>query len=599
MERQLFARFRFGLYLISLLLSACGGGGSNGGSSGGGSNALSVAASPASVSVSAAVNATPPVPAQINILTVNLPSSAAYIGGRYSNHGVSSVETGWNTSGAPIVDIIFRPPASLSPGTYNDQVEVQFCSDSMCANVISGSTLTIPVSYQVLAIAAGNMPSVSFSQTQVTYQGLKIDFSPPPQIDIAIALANFGVQPYFTVDNGGSAVASAFAYSQSLNSGTLTINLAAPGSVPAGSNTVPLKITACLDLNCVTPVPGSPFTVSVTYLVGNTITVAGPQGYALQALLLPNRAIRADPVHRQIYVELPVDLNGIAHVAALDPTTMLLGPPEALNANGTGAMAVSDDGQYLYVGIIDGTVQRFQLPSLTPDVVIPMGSDANGNKLDALDIAVAPGMPHTIAVAQSLSEYTGGVNASGTVAIFDDAVQRIGTTPSAAVGTQVDYLSWGSDAATLFGTSHERTGLFTMSVDPQGISASQNQGSFPGTRMHFANAHLYLDGGQIIDPTTAQYTFALGIYAPLYGVLPNTGTGKLFVSNTASGPVGPPNLHALDPASYTPIADLQMPNLIMGQSDWILLNGAGLPAPVMVVDSGTYLVFITGGFVSP
>jgi hypothetical protein len=573
------------------MLSACGGGG--------GSNTLSVAASPASVSVSAAVNAAQPTNAQINILTANLPSSAAYIGGHYSKHGISSVDAGWNASGAPVVDIVFMPPASLSPGTYNDQVEVQFCSDSACANVISGTTVTIPVSYQVLPIAAGDMPSVSFSQTQVTYQGLQIDVLPPPQIDIAIALAHFGVQPYFTVDNGGSAIASAFAYSQSLNSGTLSINLAAPASVPAGSTAVPLKITACLDLNCVTPVPGSPFTVNVTYLVGNTITVAGAQGYTLQALLLPNRAIRPDPVHGQIYVELPVDFNGVAHIAALDPTTMVLGPPAALNANGTGAMIVSDDGQYLYVGVIDGTVQRFRLPSLVPDVTIPMGNDAKGNKLYAIDIAVAPGMPHTIAVAQSLSEYTGGVNASGSVAIFDDAVPRTSPAPSAAVGTQVDYLSWGSDAATLFGTSHERTGLFTMSVNSQGIGVSQNQGSFSGTRMHFANALLYLDGGQIIDPTTAQYTFALSIYSPLYGVLPNTGTAKLFVSNTASGPAGPPNLHALDHASYTPIADLQMPNFIMGQSDWMLLSGGGLPAPVMVVDSGTYLIFIMGGFVSP
>jgi hypothetical protein len=259
MERLLFARFRFSLCLISLLLSACGGGGGGGG--GGGSNTLSVAASPASVSVSAAVNADQPTNAQINILTANLPSSAAYIAGRYSNHGISSVDAGWNSSGAPVVDIVFRPPASLSPGAYNDQVKVQFCSDSACANVISGTTVTIPVSYQVLPIAAGDMPSVSFSQTQVTYQGLQIDFSPPPQINIAIALAHFGVQPYFTVDNGGSAIANAFAYSQSLNSGTLSINLAAPASVPAGSTTVPLKITACLDLNCVTPVPGSPFTV--------------------------------------------------------------------------------------------------------------------------------------------------------------------------------------------------------------------------------------------------------------------------------------------------------------------------------------------------
>jgi hypothetical protein len=82
-------------------------------------------------------------------------------------------------------------------------------------------------------------------------------------------------------------------------------------------------------------------------------------------------------------------------------------------------------------------------------------------------------------------------------------------------------------------------------------------------------------------------------------VLPNVGTGKLFVSNSVSGPSGAPILHKLDPQSYAQIAELQMPNLIMGQSDWAVLSGATLPAPVMVVDSGGYLVFITGGFVAP
>jgi hypothetical protein len=592
MDGQHFARLRVGFYVISLLLSGCGGGGS------GGSNSPSVTANPASVSVSAAVNAVTPDAVEIDLITANLPSNATYIGGRYTSEGIVSAGVGYSTSGAPEVDIVFKPPASLSPGTYNDQIEVQFCSDSACANPIAGTSVTIPVSYQVLPIAAGDMPSVSFSQTQVTYQGLQIDFQPPPQINLAITLTNFGLEPTFTVDNGGSAIANGFAYAQGLTSGTLTINLAAPASVPVGSTNVALKIAACLDANCVTPVQGSPFTVNVTYIVGNAITVTGPQGYTLQVQTIPNRAMRSDPVHGQIYLELPVNSNGAGQIAALNPTTMILGPPVALSANGTGAMAVSDDGQYLYVGVIDGTVRRYQLPSLLPDITIPMGNDAKGNQLNAIDIAIAPGASHTIAVAQSTSEYTGGFNASGSVVIFDDTIQRTGATPSPAAGAQIDYLSWGADATTLFGTSHETTGLSTMTINSQGIGTFQNQGSFPGTRIHFANALLYLDGGQIIDPVTMQVNSALGNYAPLYGVLPNTSTATLFVSNTVAGPDGPPILHALNIASYAPIAELQMPNLIMGQSDWILLNNV-LPAPVMVVDSGSYLVFITGGFVSP
>lgn len=582
-----------------LFMAGCGGGGGGGG---GGSGAATVTINPAQVSVSAAVNAATPTPAQITVSTSLVAAKAPYIGGHYTKNGIDSVSGGWNASGIPVVDIAFKPPASLGPGSYTDQVQLQFCLDSACASAVPGTLVTIPVTYQVTATAAGHTPTVTFSQTQVSYQGLQMDYDPPPQINIGIALANFGVTPYFTVSNASVAISSAQAYAQGLTSGTLTINLAAPASVPAGTTTVPLKISACLDLDCITPVPGSPYTVNVTYTVGDSITVAGAQGYTLVPLQQVVRGMVWDPVHSEIYAEAPIGTTGNWSIVTIDPNSHQLGTPVALAANATGAIDVSDDGQYLYVGLIDGTIQRFQLPALTPDIVIPLGVTGQGKPLYARTVAVAPANPHSVAVALSTGQFPSTANNEAGVVIFDDAVpraNRANASQNPAAGTAVDFLAWGGAATTLYGTGTALPGVFTMSVDSNGISAVTSNGSFAGTPLHLAGNLLYLDGGQVFDPGTGTVIDTLSAYTELYGVIPNASLGKLFVSNSSLGPLGPPELYSLNLATRAPIANILLPPMYMEQSNWLIASGGTLPRPVIVLSSNAYLAFITGGFVGP
>jgi hypothetical protein len=594
-----------------MLLAGCGGGGGSGsgsgssgggGGGGGGSTLGSVTISPNHVAVSAAVNAATPADVQLTVFTSLLPANAPYLGGHYSTNGITSVSGGWNASGTPVVDIVFKPPASLGPGSYTDQVQLQFCLDSACAKAIPGTGVTVPVTYQVTAIAAGTTPTVTFSQTQVSFQGLQIDPLPPPQVTIGIALANFGIPPYFTVSNGGVAVTSAQAYAQGLNTGTLTINLASPSSVPVGTTTVPLKITACLDPNCVTPVAGSPFTVTVNYVVGNSITVAGAQGYTLVPLLQVVLGMVWDPVHSLIYAGIPAGSNGSWGVAAIDPKTHQVGTPVALGATVTGAIDVSDDGQYLYVGLADGTVRRFQLPALTPDIVIPLGLGGAGNQLYARSVKVAPASPHSIAVALSMEPFASTADNEAGVVIFDDTVpraNRASATQNPAAGTAVDFLAWGATATTLYGTGTSLPGVFAMAVDSHGISAVTSNGSFAGTPLHLAGNLLYLDGGQVFDPGTGTVIDTLSAYTALYGVIPNAGLGKLFVSNSSIGAIGAPQLFSLNLSTRTPIASLLLPSMYLEQGDWLIASGGTLPGPVIVVSSTAYLAFITGGFVGP
>ena len=65
-------------------------------------------------------------------------------------------------------------------------------------------------------------------------------------------------------------------------------------------------------------------------------------------------------------------------------------------------LAISGDQQYLYVGMAAiATIARLKLPSLTPDIQWTTGPLPSANYTQTLySMQVAPGLPHTLAVAQ-------------------------------------------------------------------------------------------------------------------------------------------------------------------------------------------------------
>jgi hypothetical protein len=84
-------------------------------------------------------------------------------------------------------------------------------------------------------------------------------------------------------------------------------------------------------------------------------------------------------------------------VAVLDSKTgtVTSWQPTGINPN---VLAVSDDSQLLYVGI-DAAVQHLLLPSFSSDINYSLPTDSfGGGPFVALDLQVAPGAPHTVAV---------------------------------------------------------------------------------------------------------------------------------------------------------------------------------------------------------
>jgi len=162
-----------------------------------------------------------------------------------------------------------------------------------------------------------------------------------------------------------------------------------------------------------------------------------------------------DPVHQFIYLSVPPTVPGGSGIAVLDPATGKIVSFTPLG-NNPDVLAISDDGQYLYVGLDDSSsVQRFILPQLTADIEFPIGQPGDF----PFDIQVEPGAPHTTAVSIGVPDITTPSDAG--VTIFDDGEPRPTSTPGTIDGgTGTCYcgsLQWGSTGTALYSSNSETT----------------------------------------------------------------------------------------------------------------------------------------------
>ena len=156
-----------------------------------------------------------------------------------------------------------------------------------------------------------------------------------------------------------------------------------------------------------------------------------------------------DPLRQVIYAAVPTGATTNANtISVLDLNTLAITASQPTGPN-PNALAISDDGQFLYAGV-NGSVQRFKLPGLTPDINYLLGLDFFGQPRVAFDVQVAPGAPHTTAIT------TGGFSGGSPITIVDDGIAR----PVVPVGQVFcDSLQWGADATTLFCSSTQGSGF--------------------------------------------------------------------------------------------------------------------------------------------
>jgi DNA-binding beta-propeller fold protein YncE len=258
------------------------------------------------------------------------------------------------------------------------------------------------------------------------------------------------------------------------------------------------------------------------------------------------------------------------------------------------AIAVSDDGAFAYVGLQGATfIKRLALPSLTPDLSIPLGNDQYSGPRFATSIAIAPGAPRTVAVSiGSKIQIPRGAD----TLVFDDAVLRVPTNGRVrspeVVGNNIDRIVWGSDTTTLFGSGERVVGIHKLEVDSGGAwrtggIGTNGQGSLD-TSIEYAGGRIYAAHGEVYD---------VGAGAQV-GTLPSTGPlavdpslGKVFVATGGSGAplslrsFSTTSLNSLDALSISNVAERPIRLVRWGTSGLACLTESG----TVVIASGTFV----------
>lgn len=336
-----------------------------------------------------------------------------------------------------------------------------------------------------------------------------------------------------------------------------------------------------------TQIPSSDLSSAGMVLV--TVFNPGPGGGTSQELALsvaPETLVVSqlannlvwDATHQLIYLSVPslASANGNS-VVALNPTT---GAIQSVQFAGSepDMLAISDDDQYVYVGL-DGSssVERFTLPSLTPDLSYSLGAFSIFGPTFAVDLQVAPGLPNTTAVSR------GGFNVSpyalGGMVIYDGATAR--STLADVSGPLYDSLQWVSDSSIFANNSEVATfDLYALAVNGSGVTQSADYlNVFPGfgTTIHYDSGTtlLYGDDGSVANPITGQQ---VGSFIASGLMIPDSTLNTAFFLGQTQNQVGTQDfmIEMFNLTTFVPLAEIPVANVHGNPQHLIRWGATGL-----------------------
>jgi hypothetical protein len=245
-------------------------------------------------------------------------------------------------------------------------------------------------------------------------------------------------------------------------------------------------------------------------LTSNALTLTVNNG---KLISLTTNDIVYDKVSQKIFASIRSDsATNPDTITVIDPATGSIGPfvPVGVQPN---KLAVSQDGQFLYVGLDGvGAVRQIQLPGLVPGSIFSLGtgtlSGCTTAPLLVDDMEVLPGLPRAVAISR---KYSGGCSPwHFGIAVYDNGTQRQEVTaPFQPNATLANIIEFSGSSGTLYGLDGESDGSMfsTIAVNPSGASISKGTlrpFSAIGIRvdMVFEGARIYTNDGEVLDPVT-------------------------------------------------------------------------------------------------
>lgn len=458
----------------------------------------------------------------------------------------------------PIPVLASVAPASVLAGSGAVPLNLTGSDFSATASVTANGTALI-VSAQTSTSISATLPASFVAQggtisLVVTNPGTNAESS-SPQIIAAVGMPTVtALSPAAAAIGGPDFTLTVFGNNFQPNS-VINWNGTALATTSGGSGqltaTIPAVDTAGFANDMVTV--SSPY----AYPTAGVIASAG-QAFSTY-LSLPNNDLAYNPTDGYLYASLPSSITGSLGntIVAIDPLTGNLKRQIVVGSN-PNQISISDDGTQMFVGLDGaGAVRQVNLTTGQAGNQFALGG-SNGvyvPPFTAAAVAALPGEPNSAAV----------LDISGIVRIFDSGVARPDTS-SGLFNPYFDqnygFLTFGSSAATLYGTLGPFGGLEDMSVGLAGITGGislNSSAATGGNGFQYDNGRLYLSSGTVLNATTGAQlgTFSSGVNQPAIGpVVSDSTLGLAFIANSnfgSSSAILAFNESSFDPTSSIPV----------------------------------------------
>ena len=288
---------------------------------------------------------------------------------------------------------------------------------------------------------------------------------------------------------------------------------------------------------------------------------------AIQLFNLTASDLVYSPFAQKIYATVPASGGTLSNcLVTIDPVMGRVANSNYLG-NSPGKLALSGDGQFLYVGF-SGTnaFGRFNLGANALDFMASVGMDTYyGLPYYVNQFAVLPGEPHSVAMAVS-----SGFGDAAQVLIFDDGVERSNT-----FGGLYNYsgtVAAASDTRLYAGAPFTR-----LDVDQTGVTNSDAHDGLMGLSdlIKYQGGFIFTPGGNVFNPETLVVSGTLTNCSILE---PDLAAGAIYAMGSHPVFAQPDawTLYAWSPTNLQMFASMPVPGVLNGPSSLIRWGTNGL-----------------------
>jgi DNA-binding beta-propeller fold protein YncE len=208
---------------------------------------------------------------------------------------------------------------------------------------------------------------------------------------------------------------------------------------------------------------------------------------------LPATQMVYDPLRQRIYAAIPSSGGTRGNtVTVINPATAAIESSIVVGSD-PGALALSKDLQYLYVGLNGASsMLRINLATQQVDQQVTWGGSPRGTPGSATSITVSPSDPNTVAFAtpaREVSIYKSGVKLSNVVDPYRGS----------------DSVAFSDYGDRLYGYDQSNSKIIRMTVDATGVMFLDSTQTTPSARkpgVIFDSGRLYLTSGVVFDPVS-------------------------------------------------------------------------------------------------